>query len=72
MKLTKEGEFNWGFTKNGKTEAVKGAYGQQNGYLVLETNSDNKLIADVKLVDDSTLEFQMTGMSSTPRLLFKK
>lgn len=72
LKLTKEGEFNWSYTKNGKTESVKGAYGQQNGYLVMETNTDNKLIADVKLVDNSTLEFQMTGMSSTPKLLFKK
>lgn len=72
LKLTKEGEYNWSYTKNGKTESVKGAYGQDGGYLVMESNSNNKLIADVKLVNDSTMEFQMTGMSSTPKLLFKK
>jgi len=72
LKLTKEGEFTWSYAKAGKTESVKGAYGQQGGYLVMETDGDNKLIADVKLVGDSTMEFQMTGVPSSPKLLFKK
>ena len=72
LKLTKEGEFNWSYIKSGKTESVKGAYGQEGGYLVMETDADNKLVADVKLVDNSTLEFQMTGVPSSPKLLFKK
>jgi tetratricopeptide (TPR) repeat protein len=72
MKLTKEGEFNWGYTVNGKTQSIKGAYGQQGGNLVMETDGNNTMVADVKLADDATLEFQMTGVSSSPKLLFKK
>ena len=72
LKLTREGEFTWSYAKAGKTESVKGAYGQQGGYLVMETDGDNKMIADVKLTDNSMMEFQMTGMPSSPKLLFKK
>ncbi|HQR43602.1 MAG TPA: tetratricopeptide repeat protein, partial [Gemmatales bacterium] len=72
LKLTKEGEFTWSYTKGGKTESVKGAYGQQGANLVMETDGDNKMIADVKLAGDNGLEFQMTGVSSSPKLLFKK
>ncbi len=72
LKLTKEGEFTWGYTKNNKTESVKGAYGQQGGNLVMESDGGNTMVADIKLIDDSTLEFQMTGMPDSPKLKFKK
>jgi tetratricopeptide (TPR) repeat protein len=72
LKLAKEGEFNWGYTRGGKTESVKGAYGQQGENLVMETDGNNTLIADVKLLNDSTLEFQMTGVPDSPKLVFKK
>jgi len=72
LKLTKEGGFTWSYTKGSKVESVKGAFGQQAGYLVMETDGNNKMIADVKLSNDSTLEFQMTGVPSSPKLLFKK
>lgn len=72
LKLAKEGGFTWSYTKNGKTESVKGAYGQQGVNLVMETDGDNTMISDIKLVDDSTLEFQMTGVPDSPKLIFKK
>jgi tetratricopeptide (TPR) repeat protein len=72
MKLTKEGEFNWAYTEKGKTQSIKGAYGQQGGHLVMQTDGNNSMVADVKLADDSTMEFQMTGVASSPKLLFKK
>lgn len=72
LKLTKEGEFIWGYTKNSKTQSVKGAYGQQGKNLVMESDGDNTMIADIKLVDDSSFEFQMTGEANSPKLLFKK
>lgn len=72
LKMTKEGEFTWSYTKSGKTQSVKGAYAQQGKNLVMESDGDNTMIADIKLVDDSTFEFQMTGEASSPKLLFKK
>jgi hypothetical protein len=38
----------------------------------METDGNNTLVADVKLLNDSTLEFQMTGVPDSPKLVFKK
>jgi len=38
----------------------------------MESDGGNTMVADIKLIDDSTLEFQMTGMPDSPKLKFKK
>jgi tetratricopeptide (TPR) repeat protein len=72
LDMTKEGDFTWAYTANGKTDKVKGSYAQQGGNLVLETEAGTPMVADVALKDDGTLSFQMTGQPDAVKLVFKK
>jgi tetratricopeptide (TPR) repeat protein len=72
LKLSKDDQFSWGFTNQGKTQQMTGKYTLADDYLILKASDENSLIGQVAM-QDGKLRFKLAGDNpADPGLLFTR
>ncbi|NUQ66593.1 MAG: tetratricopeptide repeat protein [Pirellulales bacterium] len=73
LALTKEGGFQWTYTKGKKSQTLKGAFAVDGATIAMEPESGGVLIADLTPRDKNAFDFKMVGAKeSDPVLSFKR
>lgn len=68
--LSGDGKFTWTFTREGAPQTMEGTWSLQGNDLAMEPTAGGLMLSEVKLADDSTLDFAPLGQ--TTKLTFKK
>lgn len=72
MNLTKDKNFTWTYTKDGKKTQVKGVFAVDGDSIAMEPDAGGVMVATIKLQQPDELSFKMAGDEKTPGLTFKK
>ncbi len=74
LDITKDGNFNWRFARDGKTQDIKGDYKvQDNNFLVLQGADNNNLVGQIAMLPNNQMKFKLAGENpSDPGLTFKR
>ncbi len=74
LNLGKDNSFTWQFTRQGKTQDIKGTYQiGENNLLVLKGGDNNNLVGQVAMLPDNQMQFKLPGDNpSDPGLKFRK
>lgn len=73
MTLGEDGTFSWKFTRDGKSQEVKGVYVVDGSTLAMEPDTGGTMLADVRTGEMNSMAFKMIGAPpSDPGLKFSK
>jgi len=70
LTLNKDDSFTWTFTRDGKPQAISGAYVVRGDNLVMQPDSGGVMLSEITLKDDRTLQF--APLEEGTKLTFKK
>jgi hypothetical protein len=73
LQLTPDQKFDWSFTRDGKTQDMRGGYTLADNILVLKASESNALVGQVGLTADNRMTFRLNGENpSDPGLTFTR
>lgn len=61
MDLTKDGNFSWKYTQNGKSQEVKGVFAVDGNVLAMEPESGGQMLAEVTPPKGGSFKFKLLG-----------
>lgn len=70
--LGADNQFTWEFTEQDKTQQFSGTFALADGVLILRQGDEVAMIAEVRLLPDNKLRFQLAGNPADPGLTFSR
>ena len=61
LDLTQEGNFNWTYAQNGKSETVKGVYAVDGDVLAMEPETGGTMLAQISQPQGGSFSFHLLG-----------